>query len=341
MASSQRILVVGPSWVGDMVMAQSLFKSLKQQYPEAEIDVVAPAWSLPVLEKMPEVRRGLALAVGHGEGGLKKRYALGKSLRGQYDRAIVLPRSLKAALVPFFAKVPVRTGFLGEMRYGLINDIRPFDKTLLDQTVKRFVALGQPAGARLTEMALPKPELAVDLSASDTAMERLSLNTDKPAVGFMPGAEFGPAKQWPAEHFAALATKVASEGGQVWIFGSAKDREVANDINTAAGGVCRNLCGETSLAEVVDLVGRVDVAVSNDSGLMHVAAATGRPVVAVYGSSSPEFTPPLTEYADIHWLRLECSPCFDRTCRFGHYRCLREIAPETIYQSCKRFMRDV
>lgn len=327
------ILVVGPSWVGDMVMAQSLFQSLKRQHPQANIDVIAPAWSLPVLARMPEVRRGLALAVGHGEGGLKKRWALGRSLRGQYDWAIVLPRSLKAALVPFFARVPVRTGFLGEMRYGLINDVRVFDKTVLDQTVKRFVALGQPRGADVTTLELSHPSLTVDGTGALRAMQRLELKADKPIVGFMPGAEYGPAKQWPAQHFADLAKSVVQLGGQVWTFGSAKDRSVGEEIDQLSGGVTTNLCGETSLEEVVDLMGQLDMAVSNDSGLMHVAAATGCYVQAIYGSSSPLFTPPLTDRREIHWLQIDCSPCFARTCQFGHYNCLKQISPSRVLDS--------
>ena len=333
MANKKQILVVGPSWVGDMVMAQSLFKSIVQQHAGAQIDVVAPKWSLPILERMPEVRKGYALDVQHGETGIEKRKALGRELqKNGYDQAITLPRSIKSALVPFFAKIPLRTGFRGELRYGLLNDIRPFDKSVLDQTVKRFTALGQPKKADVSQLDLPRPELTVDQANADRLLQSLNINIDKPVIGFMPGAEYGPAKQWPAEHFGALAKKIYQAGGQVWLFGSGKDSEVAEEIIQHAGGVGENLCGKTQLADVVDLLAQTKAVVSNDSGLMHVAAAVNTQIIAIYGSSSPLFTPPLTDKAEINWLEIECAPCFERTCKYGHYNCLQDITPENIFK---------
>ena len=330
--SINSVLIVGPSWVGDMVMAQSLFKSLAKLHLGVKIDVVAPKWSLPILERMPEVNQGHALDVQHGETGIAKRRELGRTLQvNNYDQAIILPRSIKAALVPFFAKIPLRTGFKGEMRYGLLNDIRPFDKSVLDQTVKRFVALGQPKSADVSQLDLPQPALTVDQANADRLITSLGLTTDKPVVGFMPGAEYGPAKMWPAEHFGALAKQIYADGGQVWLFGSGKDSAVADEIIQYAGGVGENLCGKTALADVVDLIAQTKSVVSNDSGLMHVAAAVGSQIIANYGSSSPLFTPPLTDNAQINWLKIECSPCFERTCKYGHYNCLKDIKPEQVH----------
>ncbi len=327
---SPAILVVGPSWVGDMVMAQSLFKLLKIRLPECIIDVVAPAWSLPILKRMPEVRDVHALEVKHGEGGIRKRYRLGKQLRSRsYAQAIVLPRSLKSALVPYFAKIPKRTGYRGEMRYGLLNDVRPFDKTRLDQTVKRFIYLGlEQAG---DECRVIQPSLNVDPQNAQRCMTDLELNPDLFTVALLSGAEYGPAKQWPANHCAALVKQVDAAGAQTWLFGSAKDRPFAQKIIDLAGGVGTNLCGNTKITDAVDLIARADVAVENDSGLMHIAAAVGTRVVAIYGSSSPEFTPPLSDNTVINWLQLDCSPCFKRHCRFGHYNCLNNISAETIF----------
>ncbi len=315
-------LVVGPSWVGDMVMAQSLFKRLKTVEPARAIDVLAPAWSLPIVERMPEVRRGIAAETGHGELALGKRRRLGIGLRGRYDRAIVLPRSLKSALVPWFARIPTRTGFRGEQRYWLINDMRPFDAARLDQTVKRFVALGPAAGEPLDD--LPTPELLVDSDNQQAVLRRLGLVREPGTVAFMPGAEYGPAKCWPLEQYAELARLLGERGHPVWIMGSRKDAPAAETIAQASHAI--NLCGSTSLADVVDLLACADQAVSNDSGLMHVAAAAGVHVHAIYGSSSPRFTPPLTSRRDVYWLALECSPCFERTCPLGHLNCLRQIA---------------
>jgi heptosyltransferase-2 len=339
--TQRRYLVVGPAWVGDMVMAQSLFITLRREHPSSLIDVIAPAWSAPLLDRMPEVRRCVALPVGHGELGLSTRYRTGRDLREQqYSHAIVLPRSLKSALVPFFARVPVRTGYRGEMRFGLLNDIRPLDKTVLTQTVQRFVALGMPADAQLPP-AVPEPSLRIDESNRETLPGRLGLDTGKPVIGFMPGAEYGPAKQWPVEHFAAVAERLAGDGFEVWIFGSEKDRPVAEEITRSAGGMPRNLCGRTRLEDAIDLLSLCSAAVTNDSGLMHIAAAVGCPVVAVYGSSTPDYTPPLSERAEVIYRALECSPCFERRCRFEHTDCLRGIAPEQVLAALDRLMPEV
>lgn len=327
---SQKILIVGPAWVGDMVMAQSLAISLQRQHPGCTIDILAPGWSLPIIERMPEVRRGVELPIGHGELALGKLWRLGRDLRAEaYDQAIVLPRKFKAALVPFFAGIPRRTGYRGELRYWLINDVRPLDKSVLQRTVQRFVALGEP-GPSNTAPPTPEPLLKVDESNLARIRTELGLVSKRPAIGFMPGAEYGPAKQWPAEYYGQLAASLVERGHQVWIMGSAKEQALAETIQAAAGdagGHVVNLCGRTALADVVDLMSDCERAVSNDSGLMHVAAAAGTPLVAIYGSSTPDYTPPLTANAEVLYLRLSCSPCFERNCPLGHTNCLRQIMP--------------
>jgi heptosyltransferase-2 len=334
--TASRILVVGPSWVGDMVMAQSLYMLLKSREPALAIDVLAPAWSLPLLERMPEVERGIELKAAHGELALPARRALGTSLRGRYQRAIVLPRSLKSALVPWFAGIPVRTGFRGEWRFGLINDQRPFDGKRLDQTVKRFIVLGLPRGETALP-APPEPKLASDRASQASVVERLGLDVRAPVVALMPGAEYGPAKQWPPEYFAELAARLAGHGVGVWILGSAKEAALGDEIAAAAGSArVHNLCGRTALIDTVDLLAQSRAAVSNDSGLMHVAAAVGTEVVALYGSSTPDFTPPLTARATIHYRRLKCSPCFARDCPLGHRDCLRGIEVASVAASVER-----
>lgn len=339
MSARAKVLVVGPSWVGDMVMAQALYRVLVARTPAPEIHVLAPPWSQPLLARMPEVARSIELAAGHGELKLRLRRSLGRRLRAeQYSEAIVLPRSLKAALVPWFARIPKRTGFRGEWRYGLLNDVRDLDRTRLDQTVKRFVALGLDANAELPS-ELPaqwRPRLFLDDANLARLREQHGLGGE-PVVALMPGAEYGPAKRWPAPGFAALARSLAQAGRSVLLLGSAKERDLGEEIRVpAASARVRNLCGETTLGDVVDLLAAADAAVSNDSGLLHVAAAAGTPVVAIYGSSSPTFTPPLTARATILYRGIECSPCFARECPLGHLRCLREIGPGDVLQAVER-----
>jgi heptosyltransferase-2 len=325
-----RILIIGPSWVGDMVMAQTLFQCLKQQHPDCLIDVLAPEWSRPILERMPEVRQALSFPLGHGALELATRRRIGKSLAGQYDQAILLPNSLKSALVPFFAGIPKRTGWRGEMRFGLLNDVRKLDKARYPLMIERFMALAYAPGAELPQ-PYPRPNLQIEAQSREAAMAKFGLALDRPVLALCPGAEFGEAKRWPAEHYAQVADAMIRQGWQVWLFGSKNDHPVGEQIRDRLIPGFReesyNLAGETSLAEAIDLMSCADAVVSNDSGLMHVAAALNRPLVAVYGSTSPGFTPPLAEQVEVVRTGIECSPCFDRTCRFGHYNCLRLLAP--------------
>jgi len=321
-----------------MVMAQSLFISLKQQQPDIKIDVLAPEWSLPILSRMPQVRTGIAMPVGHGTLGLGQRYHIGKAMRSAgYGQAIVIPRSWKSALVPRIAGIPVRTGYRGEMRYGLLNEIRPLDKQVLQQTVQRYVALGQPVGAsQQVAPAIPYPKLETDSSKQQGLLQTLDLQLDRPVAGFMPGAEYGPAKKWPVAYFAELAEKLVADGYQVWLLGSEKDADDAAAILQQADCAhVTNLCGKTSLEEAIDLIALCELAVSNDSGLMHIAAAVGCELIALYGSSTPNYTPPLSDKAHVLYLGLECSPCFKRECPLGHLRCLKDIKPQQVLDTLK------
>ena len=327
---AERILIVGPSWVGDMVMTQSLLITLKAQLPQSMIDVLAPAWCHPLLQRMPEVSNAWVQDAAHGEFKFGSRFVLAKRLRSKnYQRAIIIPRSFKAALVPFLARIPRRTGYRGEMRFGLINDMRKLDKQVLTQTVQRYVAL---AGENnfTKPPNIPAPQLTVDKKNIDELIRRLNLKLDQPIVGIVPGAEYGPAKCWPQDYYIELSRQLALAGKQVWIFGSQKDFTVGDYIfknvpSTHAGKVV-NLCGKTSLVDVVDIISLADTVVTNDSGLMHIAAAVNCHVVAIYGSSTPDYTPPLTDNAKVIYKRLSCSPCFKRQCPLGHTHCLTQIS---------------
>ena len=314
-------------------MAQSLFITLKKLYPDCEIDVVSPEWSLPVLERMPQVRQGIALQVAHGEFSFAQRYKLGRSLRSRnYTNAIVLPRSWKSALVPFFAGVPQRTGYKGEMRYGLLNDIRSLDTTVLSQTAQRYVAHAyNESGYSASPPEVPYPDLRPDRKNAESLLVKFGLNLEKPVVGFMPGAEYGPAKQWPTEYFAQLADLLIKNGYQVWVFGSEKERNLGEEIVKGSPADAYNLCGKTELVDVIDLITCAEQVVTNDSGLMHVAAALDVKVNVIYGSSTPDYTPPLSDSAEILYQRLSCSPCFKRVCPFGHTNCLFQIKPDDVY----------
>ena len=339
----EKILVLGPAWVGDMVLAQSLFKTLKTNRPDCMIDVAAPAWTLPLLERMPEVTGKIALPFKHGELGFWQRIKFGKSLKNAgYTQSIILTNSFKSALLPWAAGIPTRTSFLGEMRYGLINDIRPLHKTKLKKTVERFVALGLAKGEALPQ-TIPNPALVADRAAALAILAKLALSPTlsqgaraQKVLGLCPGAEYGEAKRWPAEYYAEVANDVLRKGWQVWLFGSDKDVVVTNQINQLTQNQCLDLGGKTKLGEAIDLMALCDTVISNDSGLMHIAAALDKKLIAIFGSSDPTHTPPMSPNAVIEYLGLACSPCFKRDCPLAgdaHLRCLTDIKPsQIIYQ---------
>ncbi len=328
MTKREKIFVVGPSWVGDIIFAQCLFSDLHRQYPDAEVTVAAPAWSAPLLKRMPEIARIVGLPFKHGELRLAERRQLGRSLRAfGFTRAIVLPRSLKSALLPWFARIPVRTGFLGEQRYGLVNDRRTLDPVVLPRVVDRFLALGRSANGSEDKIPFRFPRLKIDESNRARCVQKFALSCVQPTLALLPGAAFGKAKRWPAHYFAEVARHFRSQGRPVWVFGDESESDAGSLIAAQAPGAV-NLCGRTSLTDVADLLSLCGLAIGNDSGLSHLAPAVGCPPLVVYGSSSPDFTPPLHARARIMRLDLPCSPCRKRTCRYGHYRCLNELRPE-------------
>jgi len=337
-----KILVFGPSWVGDMVMAQSLFRLLHQRNNNVVIDVVAPAWSQPLIARMPEIRRSIDMPLGHGKFNPMQRLQMGKALIDEkYDQAIILPYTWKSALLPFGAKIPKRTGFVGEVRWGLLNDIRPLDKQKLPMMVERYVALAYEKDKFEKQQEFPYPKLATDQDKQQSVLNKLGLKSDKALVAFCPGAEYGPAKRWPPEYFAALAKKLVAENYDVCLLGSAKDSDIAAEINKVSNNVCYDLTGKTSLEDAIDLLASAKLAVCNDSGLMHIAAAVDTSIVAIYGSSDPGYTPPLSDKVKIASLNLDCSPCFKKECPFGHYDCLKKLDVDKVYQQVEASMGGV
>lgn len=314
-----------------MVMAQSLYRLLKARRPRARIDVLAPDWSGEVVRRMPEVSRVVPIPVGHGELRLGVRWRIARRLReAGYDQAIVAKRSLKSALIPWMARIPQRTGILGEWRYGLLNDIRALDDDELPLTAHRYAALGTEPGERLDPDDVAGPRLTVDPGRQAERIRALGLETDGPVVGLAPGAAYGPSKRWPREHWGELAALLGSRGWRVWVFGGSAEGESGRAISEAGGAAVRDLTGRTSLSDVVDLMDLCRAVVTNDSGLMHVASGLDTHVVALFGSTSPRRTPPLTRSRTIFWLELPCSPCFEPTCPLGHRNCLRRIDVETV-----------
>lgn len=334
-----KILVIGPSWVGDMMMSQSLYRTLKAEYPDADIDVMAPDWCRPLLARMPEVSEAVVMPLGHGSLALGERYRLGKQLRAKrYDRAYILPNSFKSALVPFFAGIPVRTGWKGEMRYGLLTDLRILDKAAFPLMVERYVALAYDKARIACAADLPQPLLWPALQVRDEEIAEITaafnLTDNRPTIGFCPGAEFGPAKRWPHYHYAGLAQRLIDDGYQIALFGSQKDHAAGEEIlallTEEAREHCLNLAGQTNLDQAVVLIASCHAIVTNDSGLMHVAAALNKPLVALYGPSSPDFTPPLSHQAKVIRLITGYHKVRKGDAAEGYHQSLIDIQPSLV-----------
>lgn len=333
MNDSKKILIVSPAWIGDIVIAQSLLKYIKQRDPEAIIDVLAPAWSHELYSVMPEINEIFAMPLGHSQFQFKKRWQLGKGLRNKkYHQAIILPNSWKSAIIPFAARIPLRTGWLGEMRFGLLNDWRILNEKKLPLMVQRFLSLGNIktlANQTLNWHAF-QPHLEITHTHEINKYKKLFLIEEKPLLILCPGAAYGPAKCWPAEYFAEIANYKKSKDWQIVLLGSKSDEFMGYRIEKLTKNACINLIGKTSLLDALHILSFAKLVISNDSGLMHLTAALDRPLIALYGSSSPEFTPPLSVKAKIIYLNLSCSPCFKRVCPFIHFNCLKQLTPQIV-----------
>lgn len=337
-----RILIITPNWIGDAVAAQPLVARLKTLYPSASIDALAPAWVAPAMQAMSEIREVTHNPFGHGTLALKARYQFAQQFRDRYDAAWVLPNSLKSALIPWMAGIPLRVGFRGEFRYGLLNRVHQLNKQATPLQVQRYAILAEAPGTSLPA-PIDNPKLVVSEAAVHAVQQKLQqqgiVNATVRPVIFCPGAEYGEAKRWPVEHYATLATQLAQQQIPVWLLGSSKDHPTGEAIRHLSPGV-HNLCGNTSLSEAIAILSFARFVITNDSGLMHVSAALDTPLVALFGSSSPGYTPPLSIHAQVVSLGLSCSPCFKRSCPLTgdeHLRCLRDISPEHVLALAKQF----
>jgi heptosyltransferase-2 len=334
-------LVVAPSWVGDAVLSEPLIAALRRASIDRVIDVLAPPWCAPVYARMRGIDSILENPVGHGELRLAERKRIAAELRARsYQLAVILPNSFKSALIPWLARIPVRRGYMGEGRRVLLTDARQRERRLHTPLVERFVALADESvpsppldrgDSGATQIAsIPAPQLFADERNADSAMQALGLTAERPIAILCPGAEYGPAKRWPAEHFVTLGQRLAAAGHAVWLLGSPNDKAICAPIAAALPGA-HDVSGRTDLGTAIDLLSRATIVITNDSGLMHAAAAVRRPLVALFGSSSPRYTPPLSPLARVARIDIECSPCFKRECPLGHFRCMRDLSPDLVY----------
>ena len=328
--SIEKLLIIPQNWLGDIVMSQTLLKRVKSENPNTEIDILVNSTFKSLVERMPEISKAVILDSRHKELGLLKRLNLARRIKGNYDQSIVLSRSIKSALIPYFAKIPIRTGELGESRYILINDLKKFTKEDRRKTAFRYVSMFSKKEEVLDEKYYPS--LQSDPENIKILFDKYKLNLDKKIIIFAPGAAFGPSKMWPVEKFKELGEKL-NKDFFILILGSNNEKNIGDKIVTNKNMI--NLCGETTITDAVDLIHISEFCVSNDSGLMHLASATNTKSISIYGATSPELTPPLTINKEIHYRGISCSPCFEKKCKYGHYNCLVEIQVDDVFKSFK------
>jgi heptosyltransferase-2 len=332
--SESPILIVPYMWIGDFVRCHTVVKLLKQRFPSAPIDILTTSMVAPLLDYMPGVRKGIVADLPRKRLALIQHRALAQRLRAErYGQALVMPRTWKSALAPSLAGIPRRTGFVGECRFGLINDLR-FGERRLPRMADRCAMLALPKG-EAARAQWPLPELKVSASERAAWRQRLGLAPDGRAViALAPGA-VGPSKRWPAAAYADLARRLAAEGHWIWVIGGPSEKELAAEI--ADGANIRDLTGP-DLRNAILALAAATVAASNDSGLLHVAAALGTPAIGIFGPTSPWHWAPLNPIAAVIETagELPCRPCHKPFCRFGHHRCMRDISVERVAISIRQ-----
>jgi heptosyltransferase-2 len=337
---TQRILVIAPNWIGDCVMAQPLLALLKQTYPSQPIDVLAPSWVAPVLRAMAEVDTVLETPFKHGALQLRERWRFARILRQRgYSAAYVLPNTIKFALLPWLAGIKKRIGYKGESRYGLINIMHHDDAAAPRAMVPFYAALANAPTATVP-MQLPRPALQLSRMQINEVLSTLGLSAQHKLIAFAPGAEFGNAKRWPSAYFAQLANSIllSTPDAQIVLLGSPKDNAVCDEIKAACPSV-HHLAGKTTLAQAIALIASSAAVVSNDSGLLHIASALNRPVIALYGPTDPDHAPPFSDIAHSLSLRLACAPCKQRECPLGHHDCMQKLSSEMVWQPLQGILR--
>jgi len=340
----QSILIIAPNWIGDAVTSQPLLANLKALYPDSKIDVLASNWVAPIYRACTEVNEVIEANFEHKKLQWSLRKQLSKQIEDKkYQACFVLPNSLKSALIPWLANIPFRIGYRGELRFGLINlALDNPSKINRPPMVDHYLALSQLLNDDALSFSEIAPKLDISPAAKASVENKLRstvISSDSIYV-MCPGAEYGPTKRWPTEHFAALAEKLIAQNAnnQIILLGSKSDHILAQEITSQIkqASNIHNWCGNTSLDEAIALIGMSKAVISNDSGLMHIAAALQTPQIAIFGSSDPAHTPPLSDKAKIIWLNLPCSPCHKRVCPLGHLKCLKDILPEQVLATLNR-----
>ena len=334
MGSKEKFLIIAPSWIGDLMISQSLLKYLKKEYPDCQIDMVVKPELITLAKMMPELKNIYSLDIRHKELGLMKRYTLAKKIKKNlYSASIILPNSFKSAIIPWLANIPLRIGYNRELRSLLLNKKYSLIKHK-DSMVNRYLKLAE--GSYSDNI---RPLLLINSDSSESISRKYLINNSKKNIVLCPEAEYGPAKRWPANKWMQLANFYKEKNYNVYFLGKNRSLETKYQSVLKKDSII-SLLGKTSLEEAAYILSIVDLVITNDSGLMHITASVNTNLISIFGSSSPFYTPPLMkdQFGEVIYKALTCSPCFKRECPLQHLNCLNNISSEEIFDKSVKYL---
>jgi|TARA_B110000858_G_scaffold185732_1_gene228199 heptosyltransferase II len=334
MSSKEKFLIIAPSWIGDLIISQSLLKYLKKEYPNCQIDMIVRPELTNLVKMMPEVKNIYPLDIKHKEFGLIKRHILAKEIKKHlYSTSIILPNSFKSAIIPWLANIPVRIGYNRELRLFLLNKKYSLIKHK-DSMVNRYLKLADGSYSDVI-----RPSLLINGDSSKLISRKYLINNSKKNIVLCPEAEYGSAKRWPINKWMQLANFYKEKDYNVYFLGKNKSLEIKYQ-NILKKDSIISLLGKTSLEEAAYILSIVDLVVTNDSGLMHITASVNTNLISIFGSSSPFYTPPLMkdQFGEVIYKALTCSPCFKRECPLQHLNCLNNISSEEILDKSSKYL---
>ena len=334
MSSKEKFLIIAPSWIGDLIISQSLIKYLKKEYQDCQIDIIVRPELVKLAKMMPEVQNIYSLDIEHKELGLIKRHILAKEIKKySYSTSIILPNSFKSAIIPWLANVPLRVGYNRELRLFLLNKKYSLIKHK-DSMVNRYLKLAD--GSYSDSI---RPSLVINRDLADSIGRKYLINNSKKNIVLCPEAEYGSAKRWPTNKWVQLANFYKEKNYNVYLLGKNKNLDIKYNSVLKKDSVI-SLLGKTSLEEATYLLSLVDLVITNDSGLMHITASVNTNLISIFGSSSPFYTPPLMkdQFGEVVYKALKCSPCFKRECPLQHLNCLNHISAEEILNKSIKYL---
>jgi len=337
----RKIIIRSTNWVGDAVLTTPAVRAIRENFPEARIALLAKPWVAPVFHNNPHLDKILVYeSEGRHRGWLGKARLVRELRRQRFQLAVLFQNAFEAAFLVYMAGVPIRIGYDSDCRGALLTRRIPVDQDRVgSHHIEYYLGILQGASLRPGDRKLTLELSDIERARAEEILKENQISPSRPLVVINPGATFGSSKRWPLERYAALGDRIrAAWGAQIVILGGPGERTVGRQISALMNRGCINLCGRTSLREAAALIEKCELFVTNDSGLMHVAAAFDIPLIAIFGSTDPAATGPTNPRSRIVQVPASCSPCLKRECPEDH-RCMNEISVDQVYEAVENVLR--